>query len=968
MTQIYVLYQGSSADNLDAWKLLDLKEVNVEMEFGVRDINDLNRSTAPFSMSFDVPMTAHNKEWFRNVESIESDSASAGFDIRKKLRCRIYDNTRLLVAGHLQVQGVRISEQTFKCVFYGNGVTFFDAIKGREFRELYSDGLDLTDPFEHTVTYSNVTNSWNTSNDITGGEGNGVIVYPLFDYGFLEYQSSVYPAFAGFPAPGNPQGWAGDDGLKPFHLKPSINVKYVIEKMVAFAGFTLKAGGFFDQTVYSADDLYMLLATDTQEPRSMPLSSFRIIGVNQVDDEGVYLAMSDTAAGAYDPDNLTLSTGYFIAPYAGTYQFQLTVYGLTAELSANPTVISLYIQNNGEVWQLSSHYWNGDEFFTIQEFTLNLEENALVSIIAVSSLAGPYTLTSVWTMLAYNTVSGNTGTADIINSWPSNLTLDKFLRAIMDKFNLVMEVDDEAGSVDIKTYDDWLSAGVEYDWTDRVDADGPLYMESAAEYQAGRLIFRDAEGGDHRNVFYQNRLGRVKGTGTLVNDTDFKTGDRVVGEVFTPLRNARLRSAWACSTLSPAASGSAFDVIISEQWETWDCANVKYKSQAPILMFYHGLQDVTFVDGTAGELKMGTNAFTQYPLFTSLAYNTNSTDNYTLDWVVTTPDYTEQPAPNMGTVQKFWQSYIDDVYSPESRIVTCEAYLTPQDIADLSFNNYVRIATVQYRVLNVRNYIVGGDGKCTLVLFKGGSGRALPCNLVPEVLDGGVVQWTNADRAIVAGNEVCCRRYGYSWNPENDTCYAYTDPGPADDFTAAVNRNGGQVSTPLTSGATVNAVRPDDFQPSVRHTFHLHARTSNGSVVNAEDEFGQDFFMLPVDAGASITVEWHNIVSEGTDASETEFGEVTAVVENQSGTETTTSGDVFQRNTGSSVAIQTSGGASGTKMRIRCTGKTAPTDWYLQVTVHIVSGQRSVLTTVGDATFQDGDLIEYQNGDLLSWN
>lgn len=57
-----------------------------------------------------------------------------------------------------------------------------------------------------------------------------------------------------------------------------------------------------------------------------------------------------------------------------------------------------------------------------------------------------------------------------------------------------------------------------------------------------------------------------------------------------------------------------------------------------------------------------------------------------------------------GIYKNFWENYLNERYNIQNKIVTCYLYLTPYDIANFQYNNFVKIQNQLYMVNKIYDY------------------------------------------------------------------------------------------------------------------------------------------------------------------------------------------------------------------------------------------------------------------------
>ncbi len=789
---------------------LDVQEMPVEFNYSIQEMRDVSYARSPHSLRFDMPMTDNNNQFFGQFYNV--NFVSAKFDVGVKTNVEVYDSGVVIMIGVLQLHSVDPTAKKYSASIISEVGAFFDAVKDISFNEVFidSDGNVDTD-LDHALTAANIVDSWDINNDITSGAvGDGTIVYPLSDWGLGGNDPQGYGFYYDSEGGGMGTGWAGEQ-LRAFNFKPSINVYYLIKRIAQKAGFTISST-FLGGAEFST--LYMFLATELERTAGRPVYGSKVGLTNDyliptsASVEQNQIPLNNEGLPFNDVDGL-FTSGVFVAPFNGSFTFKYNLY-----------VTSLATPDTGAfsvtVWAYKNNTTtNTFEYYEAHDCVYGTNSTLIGTGITITCNIGD---TVTWYVGATNvnnavaikeTAGVNVSFVELESYTSTGLFVDvsanfpdvkvgEWLAEIFNRFNLVVYTTPEAPTVlYIDTYNNLLDAGTEQkDWSEKVDLDS-ITIEPTLKYQKKILRFEDAEGGDWRNAWWQKHYGFVKGRWIEENVNSFATGEQRIGGMFQPLRLAHIPSTFQNgTTVIP-------NVLVPRLYELgWNITSIKEVVKAkPILAFYHGEQNIENGGGfRIGADLAGYEDVTTYPFFSQ--YNTTpvTSSSVALNWGYDYPDNIDHPLINAGTtagitnlyaVRKYWARRLHEEYSSESRIMTCKAYLTPQDINQLQWQDEIFINETFWRVVKVSNFATGGNDPCTLELVKlinSSNYNSTPlCDLAPTSFNtDGTVNFTELDTGASASpTQDCCTAYGYTWDNTNSVCFWASNGG------GSPNPNGG---------------------------------------------------------------------------------------------------------------------------------------------------------------------------------
>ena len=166
----------------DANKKIDLLgDLSFEINYLVKDIQDLANSAGTYTKTIQIPDTPNNRFIFGFITDLSIDldwnwwnDVPNNFNPNKKYKCYVLEQSLTILEGYLQVNRFITSEvnanKIIECTIYGNNTSFYLAMGDSLIEE-----IDFSE-FNFTLDKEFIKGSWTSSNDLG-------VYFPLIDYG-----------------------------------------------------------------------------------------------------------------------------------------------------------------------------------------------------------------------------------------------------------------------------------------------------------------------------------------------------------------------------------------------------------------------------------------------------------------------------------------------------------------------------------------------------------------------------------------------------------------------------------------------------------------------------------------------------------------------------------------------------------------------------------------------------------------
>lgn len=665
---------------------LDCEDVAIAMTLTVQDITDVTKRRGSFSKTINLNGTDRNNAAFGYAYNIQS--FVGGFTPNKRIRAALWDNGIQTFSGSLQLLSIKKTGAlvTYEVGIYSEEVAFF-----RQINETMLAETAGVSGFNHNFSVSGVSGTWSV--------GSGYVYGFIDGYGYSDAQPNAWNALTNALL------------VPAVSLTPSFYVKTLIDLIFAQSGYRYQsdffespifgklvipyAGGATIQTDLAGQNSYVL-TSGTLDLQPIGGNSFAVLPLENVitDTQGYW-----NASGVFENINFFTSWDANV------------VFNLTNDDPTNAVIFSFFwfdVANNVVVGNIVNDILLANEtktFETNLELRLNPNQRIEFRILTdqTDEFAGLVLNSGYANMICTENLAA-LGTVDMRRALPSDITQADLLSDLQKMFNLYFyQAPEDPYLIYIEPFNTFYSSGL-VDWTQKSDEQSEMIIQMGDVEARKVLTFKYRDAGDGLSKTYNEVFPQGYGSRVFQTDNYYAKGEQVVET--------------KCATVIPASYntglviGRTFDLNANglpkerpngyriaqynliENIQSW----ALLASFAPTFLIYDDLPFISHIDNPYApteDLAFGMPQQIYYKTFASGAIT----------------DYT-----NNNLFNKYWKTYIEETTSKEAMTLELSFMIDSVDIYNLDFRKPIYYGGVLWRLLEVRDYIVGGKNPCRVSL------------------------------------------------------------------------------------------------------------------------------------------------------------------------------------------------------------------------------------------------------------
>lgn len=748
------------------WKRVDLYEdIPITVMIQELDIVGLDSRKSPYSKQFVVPNTSNNAivfEHYFEVNGVE-------FNPLTKVQCVVQYRGTDIFTGVLRLSAVINNPEytDYEVFIMGQVGDFASEIRNLTLQDLQWDDL------QHELTYTAITQSWEAKNNNVDGLFGGKVLYPMINYG-LPYQGTT-PAYTyTFD-----ETYSFDQSIHSvpeYVWKPAIRVREVVDRIFARTGYQV-ISEFFDTDYFKS--MYMdtfqngklgvdvasgvtnqnifktymrpstVITFGSAGARELNFQTFRGDGYDPLEN----FVLGPGVTSSVDPPTPPFNTNYFRVPFAGNYSWNFRFNYDDNNVAGGDIYFQIYARKSSDLttidtqppFAVSDLYdlpVGGAQAAVNYFFTGNCGTGEYVKLyIDLKSSSTPgnqlrllpyneYTITTqapMWDLYSSPDLAG-TQLVDIRLGLQQINCID-FLKAMITLFNLVVVQDEVSQSIIIEPFN-WY-----YNEEDRVEKDWTQKLDLNSSYRVGPLSF---------DLPKELNLTYTKGSEEYLNKI-FEDANKYQFGRYKYISTNNLLSQEQTYEIPFAATpttvvNGADNFIIPAVYRELNNQLQPY-SNKPHLFFWTGnrfcYKDEFRQEQGTWYLSSGATPVEQttYPCVSHLSsldiqipdlvsdLNFGSTFDFFGNYNPFPVQFTQFNLWNL-----YWDDYIENNYSNETRRLTGRFFLKPIDIYETKLTDKIYVKDSFYRIeliseADLTNYKLT---ECSLIKERGGYYKVIP--------------------------------------------------------------------------------------------------------------------------------------------------------------------------------------------------------------------------------------------------
>jgi hypothetical protein len=655
--QLYLKNESGGYDRVEMFE-----DESVTITESIKNAKDISKVFTTFSRQFSVPASKTNNKIFKHYYNYDIQN---GFDARLRRDSRIDVNYLPYKVGRLKLDGVDMRSNkpyAYRVTFYGSIVELKDVL-GED--KLFSlDALNINKGYSPEAMFSSLQGTV---------DSDGCLV-PLVTHSQRLYYDSQNPS----EQSGNLY-YDGEtlQGIKFLQLKYAIKLSKIIEAIeTKYEEITFSADSFFKDATKDVAKLFMWCHRQKGEVKLKPGDPVKVTFPDEEIDFGSFYTSSnkfyiDTPYFTdieIDFDPITTDAPYNIIIHKNGQLLKtvndrtgFTTVDVTADSSWEPTPDTVYFEVYIETFEKDV------TFNSIQWDVEYRQDNDPQSPILNDQIQS-------------NLLSYDAGFVfNIAKNLPEQNILD-FLSSLFKMFNLVAYVRDN-GEIHVEPLDDFYT-NIEHDISKYIDVE-KSNIDAALIYK--EIFFKYKDTGSILAEQHVQDLSEVEWGGVEYTDTGNLDGP--IYKVEPDFHHMKYERLLDLSDLS-LQTGIQYGYCVDDTEEAY--------LGKPLIMYI----DLAAQTVPIGFVKRDEVTFVPYNGYMNMPCNVediNDATSNSLHFSEELNEYTNELA-EASLFERFYKSYIQNVFNPSTRIIKLSAVLPVSKIIDIKLSDVIVINGRRYRI------------------------------------------------------------------------------------------------------------------------------------------------------------------------------------------------------------------------------------------------------------------------------
>jgi len=694
----------------DGQVICDLYEdEDIPLSLSIDNFKNAAEKVQSYSKDFNLPATKRNNKIFTHLFEVTKTQDAFSFNPYVKTECILKQDGYNIFKGYLKIIDIinQEGEISYNVNLYSEGIALADTLKEKTFKD-----LDLSE-LDHRYNKSNIKASWDSTgitlltalgiNSFAGSQGDTntqVLKYP-----FVDWTGSISLTSPTTSIPdGTPFLSKLEDAFRPF-----INCKYLFDNIMRDAGFT------YDSTFLNSNKfakLYMDFNFTGEVPSDTKLGRYGFeSGITSLQSTTSYQNIPLTYNEFTTDMGWNNTTSKFVGVNSNVnYQIE---YYVQLKALANNTGDFRIVKKNSSGTIVNTIYSTSFSGTTgnvtvIQStiyFSLNLNET-LEFQFKSSTNAGFELFQNAGQGSTLNVTVGLTTVINstLLNTQRGDLGQWDFVKGIFTMFNLVtIPNPDNAQNLIIEPYADVFiinTAGtnlaarsIQHDWTDKVDA--TQIKLTPIELKKKTIFKYEEDNEDYPFTLYKNGTGGVL-YGSKIFDALNLFGFSLLSE-----EEEIKASPFAATVVKPLYDRFPDFITPAIYSSNDDQTEFKGFDNKPRILYDNGKVDsnTTYYIPEQNGLSSEQQAyFGQFTHLSEVNPTTSTTEDLNFESLQLINPVGIPFTPVDNLYNTYYAPYYNELYNPDTRIMTIKVNLNAADINTFEFTDKVMIQNREYRV------------------------------------------------------------------------------------------------------------------------------------------------------------------------------------------------------------------------------------------------------------------------------